>query len=358
MRCPARLLNYSWLLAFFTVGCKKETVIEIKEVEKQVSWREAGPLAGLQRIILSTGHDGQALYLQQPDYFTRFSGGGHPPGDFRAVGRFPTDVTIRLPIGHDFFAYPASDSLLVLCRNNNPLNYEAFLYLRRLDPSAIRFNTRLFSLSKCMAINANNYLLSPYDTNRPGSPMTFLLTAVTPGAPGTRVTTSTRLVTIPVASSSGTYVRNLAAIDDYFLVNLGGAGLYKIRQDGSFHQVYGPAVVDAFYKWQTTLYAPVEYNKLLTSQDAGETWQLSSTTTPDHFTLASYYPVGDSLVGVYGSNLYSLRWQGPRYTTRFLKNDGLERATVTGIEYLRDTVYVATTAGLFARPIKTFFDSK
>lgn len=357
MPFSTRLLNSSWLLVFLAAGCRKETVVELKEIVKQASWQETGPLAGLERVILSTGHDSKALYLQQPNTFSRFSGGGRPTGDFRAVGRLPADVMIRLPIGRDFHAYPASDSLLVICRNNEPFNYEAYVHLRRVDPTALRFTTRLFSLSKCMAINENNYLLSPYETNRSASAITFLLTAVTPGSPGTPVTSRSRLLTIPVANSAGNYVRNVAAIDNYFLVNLGNAGLYKIYENGTFRQVYGVALADAFYKWQGTLYAPVEYNQILTSQDAGETWQLS-TGTPDHFTLASYYPVGDSLVGVYGTSLYSVRWQGARYATRFLKNDGLERTTITGIEYLRDTVYVATTAGLFARSLKTFFESK
>ena len=66
----------------------------------------------------------------------------------------------------------------------------------------------------------------------------------------------------------------------------------------------------------------------------------------------------DSLVGVYQNAIYTLRWNGPRFTSRFLKNDGLERATITGVEYLHDTVYVATTSGLFARPVKEFFLTK
>ncbi|OGX85331.1 hypothetical protein BEN48_14670 [Hymenobacter glacialis] len=152
-------------------------------------------------------------------------------------------------------------------------------------------------------------------------------------------------------------MRNLAAIDDYFLVNLGDAGIYKIKQDGTFRKVHPGAIVDAFYKWNNVVYAPAEYNEILTSTDNGDTW-LKSTGTPDQFTLASYYPVRDSLVGVHFGSLYTLRWNGPRFTMRALKNDGLERATITGIEYLRDTVYVATTSGLFARPVKTFFETK
>ncbi|SFQ58357.1 hypothetical protein [Hymenobacter arizonensis] len=352
-------------LALFTClsisSCKKETEIQIKEVEKKYSWTEVSGLIGFERIILSTGSNGQSIYLQQPYYFTRLNTLNRNQGMVVAGGILNGDLSVRLAIGREFFAYPATDSLLIICRNNEPTNnnYEAYVQLRRLDPNAIRFNTRVFNpISKCTAINQNNYLLMSYDNNRPDRPITFLLTAVTPGVPGTRVVASSQRIEIPNSGTGfGAFVRNMAAIDDYFLVYISGAGIYKIKQNGTFRQVYSPATVDAFYKWNNTVYAPVEYNQILTSTDNGETWQLS-TGTPDHFTLANYYTVGDSLVGVFQSNLFSLRWNGPRFTSRFLKNDGLERARITGIETLRDTVYVATTSGLFARPIKQFFETK
>lgn len=324
-------------------------------------------LSGFERIILSIGSNGQSIYLsiylQQPGYFTRLTTQNRSQGMVVVGGRLPTDVAIRLDIGREFFAYPATDSLLVICRNNEPINNEARIQLQRLDRTGVRFDTRQFSLSKCTAINQNNYLLVPYDNNRPinssaGRVTTFLLAAVVPGAPGTQVVATARRIEIPTSILLATVcVRNIAAIDDYFLVNLSDAGIYKIKQDGTFRQVHGGAIADAFYKWNNIVYAPVEYNRLLTSTDDGDSWQLA-TGTPDYFTLANYYSVGDSLVGVHFGSLYTLRWNGPRFTSRFLKNDGLERARITGIETLRDTVYVATTSGLFARPLKQFFETK
>lgn len=345
--------------AFSVVSCKKETETVIEYRDKEYSWPEVQSLFGEQRIIVSTGSDGTALYFQQPNSFTRFTG-----QSFRSLqmsgGRLPTDLAIRLPIGRDFFAYPANDSLLVVCRNNDPLYYEAFVQLRRLDRTATRLETRAFALSKCMAISRNNFLLVPYATNRPDRPFTFLLLAVTPGAPSTRVSVSPQLVTIPIPAGQNTvstYLRSLAAVEDYFLVSLGEAGVYKIRQDGSFRKVYSSALVNVFYKWQNVVYAPVEPNQLLTSADDGETWSRHSG-TPRAFTAATYHTIRDSLIGVHNDQLFTLRWNGPRFTIRALKNDGLERRTITGVEYLRDTVYVATTSGLLARPVRQFFETK
>ena len=347
-------------LVFATAGCKKEieTQIQIKEVEKQASWTEVPSLYGLSRVIMSTGTDGEAIYLQQPNAFTRLLSQKPLKGLVTTTGPLPSDINVRVPFGRDFFAYPNTDTSLVICRNREPLNSQFYFNLRQFDRLARRFDTQFFSLSKCMAINLNNYLLAPYENKRPDRAFTFVLAAVQPGAPGSgAVKAYPGPVVIPRAALSGAYLRYLVAIDDYFLASFGDGGIYKIKQDGTFRQVYGAATVDAIYKWNNTLYGPIEYGEIITSTDNGETWQKSSG-TPQQFTLSSYYPVKDSLVCVYTNSLYSLRWNGPRYSLRPLKNDGLERATITGVEYLRDTVYVATTSGLFARPVKAFFETK
>ena len=349
-------------LALALTACKKEveTQIQVKEVEveKKASWTEVPSLYGLARVIMSTGTDGNAIYLQQPNAFTRLVSQKPLSGLVTAAGPLPADVNVRLPIARSFFAYPDTDTSLTICRNREPLSSRAYFSLRRFDPAALRFSTGLFSLSKRMAINENNYLLIPYENKRPDRAFTFVLAAVQAGALGSGpVMLYPGPVVIPRTNSSGTYLRYLVAIDNYFLASFGDGGIYKIKQDGTFRQVYGATLVDAIYKWNNTLYGPIEHNEIITSTDNGETWQKSSG-TPLQFTVASYYAVKDSLVFTYGSSLYTLRWNGPRYTMRQLKNDGLERATITGIEYLRDTVYVATTSGLFVRPVKTFFDKQ
>ena len=246
-------------LAFTLAGCKKEieTQIQIKEVEKQVSWSEVPSLYGLARVIMSTGNDGQAIYLQQPNAFTRLLNQKPLKGLVTYGGAYPADVNVRLPIGRDFFAYPDADTSLVICRNREPLNSKFYFNLRRFDPAALRFDTHFFSLSKCMVINQNNYLLAPYDNKRPDRAFTFVLAAVQPGSLGSGpVTAYLGPVVIPRPAFSGAYLRYLVAVDDYFLASFGDGGIYKIKQDGSFRQVYGAATVDAIYKWNNTLYGP------------------------------------------------------------------------------------------------------
>ena len=73
--------------------------------------------------------------------------------------------------------------------------------------------------------------------------------------------------------------------------------------------------------------------------------------------LSNYYQIKDSLIGVNGDNLFTLKWSDNNYSARFLKNDGMEGTTINGVEVLKDSVYVATTSGLFVKPVSNFFDS-
>ncbi len=75
-------------------------------------------------------------------------------------------------------------------------------------------------------------------------------------------------------------------------------------------------------------------------------------------TTSNYYVIKDSLVGAYRDSLFTLKWSGSSYTQRFLKNDGAEGTSINGVEILRDSVFIATTSGLFAKPVSTFFEGK
>ena len=66
-------------------------------------------------------------------------------------------------------------------------------------------------------------------------------------------------------------------------------------------------------------------------------------------TFSNYYVIKDSLIGVYQDNLFTLNWSGSNYKQRFLKNDGVEGSRINGVEILGDTVFLATTSGLFAQ---------
>ena len=354
--------------AFLTVGlcfssCKKETEIQIKEVDKKYSWTESTHFLGIQRIILSLGVSNDGLFLQQPTYFSSIIYQGDKQKFNSYFAHMPSDVRLHIPITGRFYASPDNDSVVVLGSSLAPLSgFNKYLRLKQIDPTAVRISNVFPERLKFGAINSNDYLLFAYENAAAGRPFTFVLSQVqAPASIGAPIQASSQRIAIPRNPLTNSFFRNITAIDDYFLVAIDGAGIYKIRQNGSFQLVSTQSGIDAFYKWKGKVYGIVEYNQIMVSNDDGLTWN-NYAGLPDIFNFTTYHVVSDSLIGISHSMvrnaIFTLRWNGLNYSTRALKSDGLERADIASLEQLRDTVYVGTASGLFARPVKSFFETK
>jgi hypothetical protein len=349
--------NYLLSLIILTVvaSCKKRVEIREVEVEKKTSWTPSTHFTGTQRIMLSSGRSADAIYLQQPFHFSE-ARSANDISIFAAL--LPTDISIRIPISADIFAFPLNDTVLVV-KNNTRSNFNtgnAYFNLRQLDPSLLSIDKHFMSLFKCMAITNDKALLVSYQNNLPGRPHAFFLFKMaTSNTLPFADSVYSKKIAIPRTAS--TIIRSMTAIGDYFLVDLSDEGIFKIRQDGSFAKVHTPVFVDAFYEWKGKIYGHAEQNKVIVSENNGESFQEFSG-LPFEYTAAGFYPVKDSLVGAFRDNLFTFKWSGPNYTARAIKNDGLENTTINGIEILRDTVYVATTSGLYIKPVSTFFEGK
>lgn len=349
------------LLTCLLFSCTKTKIVE---VEKKSSWKEVPGFSGMQRYFLSSGSNGQQVFLQQPFYFSSVLPSSSSTEVKIYLADLPTDVQVRLPISPSYIAYPSGDTRLVIKDNQRPTMDQAggTYNLKQLDPTMVRIKRDFMEMFKCMAINSEGTLLLSYENNRAENPYTFFLVG------SKKLTTLpymdtlfTRPVAIPRTSVSGT-VRYLEVVGNYFLLDISQEGLFKIKADGSYTKVYGPATVDAFYPWNGRVYAHAEGNQpvsssVLISADEGASFQTYEG-LPPFLGLSSYYRVKDSLVGVYRDQLFTLRWNGTDYATRPLKSDGLEGVRINGIEVLHDSVYAATTSGLFVRSAAAFFQGK
>ena len=350
-------------IEFSFSGCKKEVEkIVVKEVDKVYSWTDTPQLYGLSRVVLGMGQDANALYLHTPNYLGTLTPQGHRRAYYlNSATWLPTDINVRIPIGADFFAYPANDTTVGLTRPNEPVTnyYQTAINLRQLDRQAASVIQRTSPQRPFAAISRNNFLLFGYRAKN-SEELRFVLSKVSLKF-GQQLQAESKIITIPRQGFARPNIRWVVAIDDYFLVNCEDNGLYKIREDGTAKRVFGYSVTDACYKWQSVVYAVEQYNSILASTDNGETWQ-RFTGTPDAFNFTNYHVIGDSLVAVRsgfgGALLYTLRWSGMNFKLRYLKNDGLGQATISGMKQLGDTVYVGTTSGLFKRPVKQFFETK
>lgn len=344
---------------FLIVACEKRTEILEIPTEKKYSWVEKKRFTGTEKIFLSSGSSNNSIYLQQPYYFTALSNQNATTGITVYAAVLPTDIEIRMPINGDFCAFPYSDTTLRVINNAQPLVSPSggYFNLKKIDPTLTSIQKYYYTLFKSMAINKNGALLLAYFNNQASQPLTFMLLKIKTSPTYPYVDTLfTKKIAIPKTDVDA-YVRHIAAVNDYFLLDLSSNGIYKIKESGAFDRVYGPATIDAFYEWQGKIYAHGEGDRLLISNNNGDSWQEFGGIN-SAMTFSNYYVIKDSLIGVYRDNLFTLKWNASNYKQRFLKNDGVEGTRINGVEILGDTVFLATTSGLFARPLKVFFDSK
>lgn len=344
---------------FLIVACEKRTEILEIPTEKKYSWIEKKRFTGTEKIFLSSGRGTSSIYLQQPYSFTALSNQNTTTAITVFAAGLPTDIEIRMPINGDFCAFPFSDTTLRVINNAQPLVSPSggYFNLKKIDPSLSSIQKYYYTLFKSMAINKNGALLLAYFNNRASQPLTFMLLKIKTSPTYPYVDTLfTKKIAIPKTGVDA-YVRHIAAVNDYFLLDLSSNGIYKIKEDGSFNRVYGPATIDAFYEWQGKIYGHGEGDRLLISSNNGDSWQEFGGINSS-MTFSNYYVIKDSLIGVYRDNLFTLKWNDSNYKQRFLKNDGVEGTRINGVEILGDTVFLATTSGLFVRPLKVFFENK
>ena len=363
-RRTSLLLQLAIIMTFS--ACKKETEIQIKEVEKTYSWKEDRHSYGLSKVILGLGQDASSLYLQSPGMLNQILPGAKVSAKpyFQNLNiRLPSDVQIRVPLATTIFAFPWTDTVVTVAPYANAVNpeYSADISLHKLDPQALTYSVSLSDYSLA-AINRNNYLLLGYRRapTTAGAPVLRLVLAHATFSAFQRVQVQSQTIDFPVPPIYGApSITHITAIDNYFLVSQSGGGLYKVTENGAIRLVSTENSVTATYKWQGNVYAQLLNSSLLVSADAGETWT-SYANVPSYLRTSGFRVLGDSLVGyIRASNqLYSLRWNGNKGRVRELKNDGLGETAITDIALLGDTVYVSTTSGLFKRPKAAFFDSK
>ena len=237
-------------------GCQKEidTQIQVKEVAKKYSWTENTRLHGSQRIVLNLGTAPNGLFLQQPAYFSSFIYRGSRLEYTAYAAGLTSDLKVRMPINGRFFAAPMNDSLVAIYNARNPVvtSFTEYIHVKQLDPVVARIARPFPDYAPFGAVNQNDYLLFAYENQASGRPFTFVLSRIqAPLTSGLPVRVTSQRVVIPRNPGATPFFRNITAVDDYFLVAIDGAGLYKVQQDGRVQGVLGPVGtdgIDAVYK--------------------------------------------------------------------------------------------------------------
>lgn len=395
MRINSELIFTVAVLAL-AVACKKEVETITVTTDKVYSWAEAKHLINYQRNVMRVTMGTNTLNLQEIGRFEvispipgsaekanngYYTGFGHTLSRTWLLDPLPWDVRNAVPMNANFYANPNgydnvnSDTILTIYPTKF-FDQGTRLHLHNLDPAATQFENFLSgSRYPFGVINRNDYLLCGYHTTNATESafhlvLSKLVNTANAGSKDAGTTQiSSQLIRIPTPDRSQLSFKSFWAVDDYFLVWCYGYGLFKINQDGSFQQVNGtftqatgPVNPTAVFKWRGVLYVMQNGGTVWTSTNDCASWQRIDGFN-SALNLSTFYPVGDSLVGithgVITNSIYTMRWLNTStIRLREVKNDGVGYADFSDLVSLGDTVYLGTTNGLFKRPLDKFFENK
>lgn len=327
------------------LSCSEKIVtVEVeKEVDKQFSWKEVTYFTREDKIIVNTSRDENRIYFQQLGSLTYYSLRNNQ-SEIKSYYGFslPYDTRIKLPIKSYYMPAPAPlrDSVLILY-GFNPIgsDYSNAINLKKIDTVFYKIAYPWIK-DEIMVINNNGVLLIHYyDNNGMNSNYKFILLGVKHSSNHPFIdTTFTHKVEIERKENS--YLRFMKSFADYFIIDLGDDGVYKMYQDGSYKKVMNEfEILNYIYKYNNILYAYSELNSIYQSNNDSDSWTKYSTNNL-LLRFGKHSTIADSLVGYYEDNVYTQVWNDENYKIRFLKNDGLEYKHITGIEILGDSVYV------------------
>ena len=348
-------------------ACKKE-VEKIVVQDRQYSWTADKSFTDSFGILLGLGKGPTGLYFQQPGGFAALEGPAAGPLRYtQYVSWGSGNLTTRFLNGPEFLV-SYYDTVVYLIPNTQPVTSGAGgrIRLKKIDSRALYVEPNAVPFNAFAALSKNNYLLFPYESGRNDFKNRLVLAHITTTSALNYpiYTAQSKIIELPIAQGYNGYKPYLlASFDDYFLVDCGTEGVFKVTEAGSFRKVL-PSNSEAsdFFKWQGALWARLGDSKLATSTDNGDNWQIIGNGPNLRSTIV--HAVSDSLVVVThlygGGRLYTLNLNQTKQTWRLrpLKDDGLNQTAINGLETWGDTVYLATSSGLFKRPLKAFFESK
>lgn len=363
-----KYLFYCLLGAAVLLGACKKEIEKIVVQDRQYSWTPDKRFTDSFGILLGSGKGPTGLYFQQPSGFAALEGQATSPLRYTQYLSWGSgNLTTRFLIGPEFFV-SYYDTVVYLIPNTQPVTSGSggVIKLKGLDPKALYVEPNAVPFTPFAALSKNNYLLFPYESGRYDFKNRLVLAQIvtTSGINYPIYTAQSKIIELPIVQGYNGYKPYLlASFDDYFLVDCGTEGVFKVTETGSFRKVLpNNSEASDFFKWQGALWARIGDSKLAISTDNGDNWQV--TNGGPNLRSTTIHPVGDSLVVVThlygGGRLYTLNLNQNKQTWRLrpLKDDGLNQTAINDLETWGDTVYLATSSGLFKRSLSKFFESK
>lgn len=285
----------------------------------------------------------------------------------------PDGSTTYQPLVHPRYIGFVYSNFIKLISTANPINgyTGTTVNLAAADKDFASFELINYAVGESFVSNQRNQLLIAYRTydrsyNTPvlSGDLKFALISLaveqtSPSAPS--VLSTKQVQTLPSINSS--FVLNMGSVSDYFVVSTTN-GVYRISPDGTYQKTYSWPMLRVF-TYNNVLYGITqEYSngstdyKLVTSTDAGLTWNTLASKLNSSYGFLKYKQVGDQLIAMYNNQLFQLRVEPNALVAKQLDDAGLYGNRITSVMKFRNTVYVSTLSGVFTKPWQTFLTEK
>ena len=331
------------------------------EVEKEYSWKEVTRLTYRDKIIINSGRSENNIYFLAPGYLININLNNGVNTTSVSHMLMEANLNNVLPIKNDCYVNISSTDFYFEIYNVKKKIGRPYL-LTTFDSTITQVLYPALVDHERYLINDNNVVMVHYRSKESSDYLNFLLIgfAETNDIWHPLDTSFVHLVKIPKAVPFDNRLSTFFAIDDYYILEIQEQGLYKVEESGNFSLVYpGSHAIKNLFKFNGIIYGFEHYyGDMYKSTDDGINWSKSRSNYGDILKNSKFNTIGDSLVGAYKDNIFTMTFEENNFILQFLNNDGLEHKHITGIEVLGDSVYVGTLSGLFVKPLSTFFEEK
>ncbi len=363
-----------FLLVAGVVACEQKTV-DIPQLmpDPGLSWQLRNDFLFDQKIQLTSYADSDRIILSGVRTTSVAPGDGRPGTDTSFVhysgGAHPNGRTDYRPLlSSTFMAFQYTTHVNVILTANPVLSgANAPIRMSEIDRDFASFSTVPVNVGETMALNRRNQLLIPYtrydrsyttpiiDGNR----LYLVLADLVAQGSGPYASDVAIKQTKIVQLEGGSNPASIHTIGDYFTVSMYRGKTYRIAPDGTIDQVYAYPMLRQF-TYNGVLYG-LTYSggtslQLLASTDQGSNWSVLTGQLPDDYARLNYKVVNNRLIASYYSQLLQIDITPTSLTITELDNTGLAGNSITSVAAFRNTVYVSTLSGVFAKPIRTFLN--
>jgi hypothetical protein len=357
---------FVFLVLTSMLSCRK-TVEKIVEVEKKYAWNELKDITGRERILLNSAVINDSVILFASGYviqsynantLKRISGYvfGYAEAELAHKPFFSKRVLVRSLKNYIDFSPVTAPITSGARAAYNPAfaNDTSFVEFQK---QYIRFNPQFHTVK-------DRYVLAPFKSKKNNSQNSYAyLFRLNPApASGEDNLKLENVKEVELSSAIGNVLESnyysSSCYFDKFFISIGD-NTYRIDTAGNVKAFGAPMYsLSDMFRLGTVLFGMNPNGRLYSSTDGGENWNLFYDFADTIYGFIAFEQVGDEVFAYLRDNIWQVTLNGSSLSFTELKNEGLERSSITSISKAGDKAFVTTLFGVYYRKWSEFKEKK